>query len=282
MITALDHVVIATRDLSEAIANYEALLGCGVSWRASHDGAETAFFTLDNISIELMTPGGAGEGADRLRAALEHGGEGIKSLVFRVDDIATMHRRAQRVGLEPEEVGFRDSVDQRSGETRAWKHFRVATEKTHGVRVFFLERDRNLPASPHVGEGRAFGIDHVVVGTPDAERAAALYGARLGLDLTLDRTNPQWGSRLMFFRCGDMIVEVAHRLGSEVSSGPDRFGGCTWRVANADAAQARIAAAGFNVSEVRVGRKPGTRVFTVRDRTCGVPTLMLQPSPERE
>jgi hypothetical protein len=28
---------------------------------------------------------------------------------------------------------------------------------------------------------------------------------------------------------------------------------------------------------VRKGRKPGTRVFTVQDGTCGVPTLMLEP-----
>ena len=55
-------------------------------------------------------------------------------------------------------------------------------------------------------------MDHVVVSTPDPERAAALYGARLGLDMALDRSHPDWG-RLMFFRCGDLIVEVTHRPG---------------------------------------------------------------------
>ena len=38
---------------------------------------------------------------------------------------------------------------------------------------------------------------------------------------------------------------------------------------------ARIAAV---QSEVRTGRKPGTRVMTVRSGTCGVPTLLVQPS----
>ena len=36
--------------------------------------------------------------------------------------------------------------------------------------------------------------------------------------------------------------------------------------------------AGVDVSEVRTGRKPGTRVMTVRSGTCGVPTLLVQPS----
>jgi hypothetical protein len=39
-----------------------------------------------------------------------------------------------------------------------------------------------------------------------------------------------------------------------------------------------IRTAGFDVSELRDGRKPGTRVFTVRDGSCGVPTLMIEPA----
>ncbi len=56
------------------------------------------------------------------------------------------------------------------------------------------------------------GLDHVVVSTDEPERAAALYGARLGLDMTLDLSRPDWGARLMFFRCGDLVVEIVHRL----------------------------------------------------------------------
>ena len=51
-----------------------------------------------------------------------------------------------------------------------------------------------------------------------------------------------------------------------------------WRVADIDATHARLAPAGVDVSEVRTGRKPGTRVMTVRNGTCGVPTLLVQPS----
>jgi catechol 2,3-dioxygenase-like lactoylglutathione lyase family enzyme len=149
------------------------------------------------------------------------------------------------------------------------------------VRLFLIE-----PAAPHVAaslmvpaHGAVAGLDHVVVRTPNPERAAALYGARLGLDMRLDRSTPAWGSRLMFFRCGDLIVEIAHDLKAGVSSGPDRLWGLSWRVPDAVAAYDRLRAAGFDLTDLRPGRKPGTHVFTVRDGTCGVPTLMLQPSP---
>jgi hypothetical protein len=56
----------------------------------------------------------------------------------------------------------------------------------------------------------------------------------------------------------------------------DRLWGLSWRVADIDATRARLLAAGIDVSEVRTGRKPGTRVVTVRGGTCGVQTLLLE------
>ena len=120
-------------------------------------------------------------------------------------------------------------------------------------------------------------MDHVVISTADPERAAALYGARLGLDMALDRSHPDWG-RLMFFRCGDLIVEVVQRPGKDAAADTahDKLWGLSWRVADIDATRARLAAAGVDVSDVRNGRKPGTRVLTVRNGTCGIPTLLVE------
>jgi catechol 2,3-dioxygenase-like lactoylglutathione lyase family enzyme len=145
---------------------------------------------------------------------------------------------------------------------------------THGVAIR-LVRDEPPAPSPFVDDEAAAvsGLDHLVINTPDPERAIALYGGRLGLDLRLDRTNPDWGMRLLFFRCGGLIVEIAHALKGP-TDGPDSLWGLTWRVPDIEAAHARLAP-GFNVSEVRTGRKPGTRVFTVRDAPAGAPTLIL-------
>jgi catechol 2,3-dioxygenase-like lactoylglutathione lyase family enzyme len=152
------------------------------------------------------------------------------------------------------------------------------------VRLFLIQPEAAPPPAPLLAPAPAAvaGLDHVVIRTPDPERAAALYGARLGLDMRLDRSNPAWGARLMFFRCGDLIVEIAHDLAGGVSSGPDDLRGLSWRVPDAGAARDRLDAAGLDVSPVRAGRKPGTRVFTVRDGTCGVPTLMLEPAERRD
>lgn len=263
MITGFDHVVIAVNELAAGVRAYEALLGRKAALGEARDGVATALMATANIAVELMAPVGDGEGAARLRAAMADG-EGLKSLVFAVADIDRAHRRCERVGLAPEPIAERDSS----------RSFRANTERTHGVRLFFMER-----REPLQGEGAGvLGLDHTVIRTPDPEHAAALYGARLGLDMRLDRE--VIGRRLMFFRCGDAIVEIVHD--PALVEGRDKLWGLSWRVRDAEAERSRLAAAGLDVSEVRAGVKPGTRVFTVRTGTCGVPTLMIEPSPKRD
>lgn len=281
MITGLDHVVIVTPDIAAGTSAYQTLLGCAPCWRSNADGVARVLFTLDNVTVEMVAPDSEGEGASRIRAVLDEQGEGLASLCFRTGDIARMHRRLDRLTLKPEPVAEVESRDEVSGARLAWKRTRAATAAAHGVRLFFLELAHERPRSPVLAEAPITAMDHVVVATTDPERAAALYGARLGLDMALDRSHPDWG-RLMFFRCGDLIVEVAHRPGKEATSGPDRLHGISWRIANIDATRARLAASGLDVSEVRTGRRPGTRVMTVKSGTCGVPTLLIEKTAKAE
>jgi len=276
VITGLDHVVVLVRDLAVGELAYQTLFARAPSWRSSGDGARRVLFTLDNMTLELMAPDGDGATADKIRAVIAAQGEGLASICFRTADIAKMHRRLDRLALKPEPVAEAESRDVASGATIAWKRTRAATEATRGVRLFFLELSKERPLSVRSAVASIAALDHVVIATADPERAAALYGARLGLDMALDRSHPDWG-RLMFFRCGDLIVEVVHRPKDATADRThDRLGGLSWRVADIDATSARLVAAGIDVSEVRAGRKPGTRVMSVRNGTCGIHTLLLE------
>lgn len=276
MITNLDHVVVLTPDLDAAIANYAKIFGRMPSWRAQSDGAATAIFTLRNTSLELMAPFGDGAAGTRVKAALDAQGEGIASIAFGVDDIAQMHRRLSRLGLEPEDIVDGESRDTFSGKTMGWKRTRAAGAATHGIRMFFLQRDTPLTPSDASADAAVDALDHIVVATPNPERAAALYGARLGLDMKLDRMVEALGTRFLFFRVGGLVFEIIHRVKDGVSDKPDKMFGLTWAVADLDASHRRLQQAGVAVSELRDGRKPGTRVFTVKSGTHGVPTLMIQ------
>jgi catechol 2,3-dioxygenase-like lactoylglutathione lyase family enzyme len=277
VISGIDHVVVLVRDIEAGLAAYQTLFARAPAWRNTGDGADRVLFTLDNMTLELMSPSGDGATAERIRTVVAEQGEGLASICFRTGDIAKMHRRLDRLTLKPEPVAEVESRDATSGATLSWKRTRAATEVTRGVRMFFLELGKERPLSVRTTVASITAMDHVVIATADPERAAALYGARLGLDMALDRSHPDWG-RLMFFRCGDLIVEVVQRPGKDavVDKTHDRLWGLSWRVADIDATRARLASAGVDVSDVRTGRKPGTRVLTVRNGTCGIRTLLVE------
>ena len=176
---------------------------------------------------------------------LREGEAGLTAVVLGVADVAATERLLQRRGLVGDAGGF----------TVAGLTWRLA---------------------PFVGgeEMTDLVLDHVVVRTGDAERAAADLGARLGLDLRLDRRLTEHGFRGLFFRCGDAVVEVAAPI--DPTGDPDSFGGLAWRSTDIEATRERLVASGVDVSQVRTGRRPGTRVATVRDRALGTPTLLIE------
>jgi catechol 2,3-dioxygenase-like lactoylglutathione lyase family enzyme len=277
MINALDHIALVVRDLPAATARYTALLGCAPNWRGHDAGAENVWFELDNMALDIVSPTGPGAGGDMFRAHLDRLGEGLCALAFATPDLDAAHKLLERRGVQSTPPFPLKSTHPETGETRRW---RMLSSALAGVTTFLIEQKPDAPRWPRAPMQTPAGItalDHVVVRTPAPERAQAIYGARLGLDMRLDRTAPEWGSRLMFFRCGDLIVEIAHDLKAGVSEGDDSLWGLTWRTADIDGAHARIGAAGFNISEIRPGRRPGTRVFTIRDGTGGVPTLLIGP-----
>ena len=153
----------------------------------------------------------------------------------------------------------------------------LAAAASHGVPIALVERSATPAPSPAiVDEASAISsLDHVVVRTPNPERAIAFYAGRLGLDLRLDRSNPEWASRLLFFRCGDLVVEIAHDLKKGVSDGLDNLWGLSWRASDIAKVHARLKGAGVDVSPIRGGRRPGTEVFSVSSHTEGVPTIVI-------
>jgi catechol 2,3-dioxygenase-like lactoylglutathione lyase family enzyme len=137
-----------------------------------------------------------------------------------------------------------------------------------------------LPVCTESARGPSVGaLDHVVVASRDPDASAALWGGTLGLRLALDRRFEARGLRILFFRLAGVTLEITGPLDAPTGDPVDAFFGVAWRVADVAAARERLAAAGFDVSEVRAGHKPGTRVCTVRSGTCGVATLLIGPSP---
>jgi catechol 2,3-dioxygenase-like lactoylglutathione lyase family enzyme len=144
----------------------------------------------------------------------------------------------------------------------------------HGIEV---RVEAPAGPSPPAVAAPVLAIDHIVVQTPDAERAIALWRDQHGLRLALDRVFPARGLRLLFFRSGGVTLEYASPDPPPAErDGADRLHGLSYRVAHLTEHRERLLAAGMDVSPIRPGMRPGTQVASVRSRTAGVPTLLLE------
>jgi len=257
MLTALDHIVLLTRDFDRAVTDYQILFGFKPEATKSGDTYRSALFQTGNCGLEIMSPVSA-TAKNRTDDILGEAPARLTSLAFTSDDITEAHRLLTRRGANPGDLGDNS--------------FRLSDNVCAGLKTFIVK-------SQVVQADRALRLDHTVINTPNPDRAIAHYGARLGIRFALDRTEEKWGARFLFFKLGDIVLEVIHRLGKSYEpSDNDKLWGLTWKVEDLAATHERLTEGGVTVSEIRTGRKPGTQVFTAKSHSQHIPTLFLAQS----
>ncbi|MEM8497405.1 MAG: VOC family protein [Pseudomonadota bacterium] len=117
-------------------------------------------------------------------------------------------------------------------------------------------------------------VDHVVLRTAEAEDCIRLFRDDLGMRLALDQTVEEWGGRMLFFREGAMTLEVAENGGKRPPK--DFFWGICYRCGDIESTRANLVSRGVSMTEVREGRKPGTRVATFKSHVGGIPSLLIE------
>ncbi|MEP4146862.1 MAG: VOC family protein [Halioglobus sp.] len=132
---------------------------------------------------------------------------------------------------------------------------------------------RNCEYDEIPSETGIYAVDHLVLQTGDAQACINLFRDQLGLRLALDQEVPEWGGRMLFFRMGKMTLEVIQNL--EKPPPRDFFWGITFLCRDIDQTVASLDLRGVEHSAIRQGRKPGTRVSTVKSHCLGLPTLLI-------
>jgi methylmalonyl-CoA epimerase len=99
VLTEIDHVAIAVRDLDAAVAWYEATLGARVAHREriEQDGVEEALLAVAESYIQLLTPT---RDDSPVAKYLERRGEGLHHVGYRVSDCSEALERMSEAGAD--------------------------------------------------------------------------------------------------------------------------------------------------------------------------------------
>jgi catechol 2,3-dioxygenase-like lactoylglutathione lyase family enzyme len=277
MISTLDHLIIAVKDLDQAEKNYKKILGTNPVWRGRHKSLGTAnsIFNFKNTYLELLTSDGEGLGAELVKNLIQENGEGLAGIVFGVDDMLQTVQQLKQEGYQISDPAEGEGSDDETNKVRKWENLFLPPELTRGLFSFIIQHhDGELPSHKEYAKDSINKLDHVVINTNNADSFIETYRDVFKIRLALDKTIEHWNSRMLFFRLNKTTIEVVERPNNEKPK--DTLWGLAWEVETIEDTHKRLVSEGVEVSDIKAGLKENTLVATVKSHTHNVPTLIIQ------
>ena len=277
MISTLDHLIIAVKDLDQAEKNYKKILGTNPVWRGRHKSLGTAnsIFNFKNTYLELLTSDGEGLGAELVKNLIQENGEGLAGIVFGVDDMLQTVQHLKQEGYQISDPAEGEGSDDETNKVRKWENLFLPPELTRGLFSFIIQHhDGELPSHKEYAKDSINKLDHVVINTNNADSFIETYRDVFKIRLALDKTIEHWNSRMLFFRLNKTTIEVVERSNNEKPK--DTLWGLAWEVESIEDTHKRLVSEGVEVSDIKAGLKENTLVATVKSHTHNVPTLIIQ------
>ena len=277
MISTLDHLIIAVKDLDQAEKNYKKILGTNPVWRGRHKSLGTAnsIFNFKNTYLELLTSDGEGLGAELVNNLIQENGEGLAGIVFGVDDMLQTVQQLKQEGYQISDPAEGEGSDDKTNKVRKWENLFLPPELTRGLFSFIIQHhDGELPSHKEYAKDSINKLDHVVINTNNADSFIETYRDVFKIRLALDKTIEHWDSRMLFFRLNKTTIEVVERPNNEKPK--DTLWGLAWEVESIEDTHKRLVSEGVEVSDIKAGLKENTLVATVKSHIHNVPTLIIQ------
>ena len=276
MISSLDHLIIAVKDLDEAEKDYTKVFGMPPVWRGEHKelGTINSIFNFENTYFELLASKGAGLGADLVNNALEQDGEGLTGIVLGTDNIKDVYASISSAGFGIGEISDGEGSNSDNVNIRRWQNLFLPPELTRGLFSFVIEHtDGELPSSNYQTSSIS-KLDHLVINTNDADGFISVYQDIFNIRLALDKVIEHWNKRMLFFRLNKTTIEVIESKDGQPAH--DQLWGLAWEVKNIEVVYQRLIGEGIDVSPVQKGIKENTLVATIKSHTHNVPTLLIE------
>tara|TARA_B100001769_G_C22058685_1_gene569296 strand:- start:541 stop:1386 length:846 start_codon:yes stop_codon:yes gene_type:complete len=277
MISKLDHLIVAVKDLDEAESNYKKIFGVEPVWRGEHKelGTANVIFNFKNTYFELLASNGVGLGSDFVNTTIEDSGEGLIGSVLGSENIKLTFDSIKNKGHLLGDISDGEGTNLKNNEIRKWKNLFLPLELTRGIFTFIIEHtEGNLPMPNRFNDASINKLDHVVITTNDADGFIEIYRDIFDIRLALDKVIEHWNTRILFFRLNETTIEVVAK--EHNNKNPDELWGLAWEVESIANTRKRLINEGVEITEIKDGIKENTLVATIKSHTHDVPTLLIQ------
>ena len=277
MISSIDHLIIAVKDINKAEENYRKIFGINPVWKGEHKalGTSNVIFNFKNTYCELLSANGDGLGAALVDNAIEENGDGLIGLVFGTNNAEESFSKLKKLGYLITEPSEGEGVDTKTKKIRKWKNLFLPPELSRGIFTFLIEHTEGaLPSLDKYPSDSVNKLDHVVINTNDADGFINIYRDIFNIRLALDKVIEHWKSRMLFFRLNKTTIEVIERKNEDTSQ--DSLWGLAWEVESIEETHKRLTKEGIDITPIKDGLKENTLVATIKSHTHNVPTLLIE------
>ena len=277
MISSIDHLIIAVKDINKAEENYRKIFGINPVWKGEHKalGTSNVIFNFKNTYCELLSANGDGLGAALVDNAIEENGDGLIGLVFGTNNAEESFSKLKKLGYLITEPSEGEGVDTKTKKIRKWKNLFLPPELSRGIFTFLIEHTEGaLPSLDKYPSDSVNKLDHVVINTNDADGFIDIYRDIFNIRLALDKVIEHWKSRMLFFRFNKTTIEVIERKNEDTSQ--DSLWGLAWEVESIKETHKRLTKEGVDITSIKDGLKENTLVATIKSHTHNVPTLLIE------
>ena len=277
MISSIDHLIIAVKDINKAEENYRKIFGINPVWKGEHKalGTSNVIFNFKNTYCELLSANGDGLGAALVDNAIEENGDGLIGLVFGTNNAEESFSKLKKLGYLITEPSEGEGVDTKTKKIRKWKNLFLPPELSRGIFTFLIEHTEGaLPSLDKYPSDSVNKLDHVVINTNDADGFINIYRDIFNIRLALDKVIEHWKSRMLFFRFNKTTIEVIERKNEDTSQ--DSLWGLAWEVESIKETHKRLTKEGVDITPIKDGLKENTLVATIKSHTHNVPTLLIE------
>ena len=276
MISSVDHLIIAVKDLDQAISDYEKILGITPCWKGKHNelGTRNALFNFENTYLELLSPCDVGPGTELINTLLAENGDHLAGIVLGTQNIEHTKEALNKNG-HAVEISSGEAVNEKDGKIRRWKNIFLPSALSRELFIFIIEHtEGGLSKYENQDPSKVKKLDHVVINTQDADSFISIYRDVYKIRLALDKTIEHWKRRMLFFRTNATTIEVIEDKDKKESA--DELWGLAWEVDSIEDAHKRLVRNDVEVTPIKEGLKKGTLVATIKSHTCNVPTLLIE------
>ena len=251
MIKSLDRISYLTNSLEEAEKTFSAFFDAKSSKKvfSKNRNYESVLYGFENMNFEIIKKNDGLSEEDKLYGF---------SLLS--DDLTSLNISTSYEEYENNEESDNKTQLIKSIDIKQSPDFQLSVNE-------YEELDMNRS-----NDNNLFALDHLVLTTNKSDVLINLYEKELGIRLALDQFVEKWGGRMLFFRTGHATIEV---IDNKVE-GNDQFWGLAWKTKDIRKKREYLLENGFNVTDVKDGRKKDTLVATVKFDEIKIPTLLVE------